>query len=90
MPALVLVGGQDPQDPLANIAGITKVMPNARVVVVRGAGHGAVDHGCTEQLADTFIAEGNLRGARHPLRGQGAADPVRAQPARDLIAALEL
>lgn len=58
VPALVVVGGQDPQDPLANIAGIRAVMPNARIVVVRGAGHGAVNHGCTEDLADAFVVSG--------------------------------
>ena len=62
VPALVVVGGQDPQDPLANVAGITAVMPNARVVVVRGAGHGAVNHGCTERLADTFVQKGTAAG----------------------------
>jgi pimeloyl-ACP methyl ester carboxylesterase len=62
VPALVVVGGQDPQDPLANIAGITNVMPNARVVVVRGGGHGAVNHGCTEGLADAFLIRGTAAG----------------------------
>ena len=62
VPALVLVGGQDPQDPLENIAGITRVMPNAKVVVVRGAGHGAINHGCAERLADTFVQKGSAAG----------------------------
>jgi pimeloyl-ACP methyl ester carboxylesterase len=62
VPALVVVGGQDPQDPLANIAGITDVMPNAKIVVVRGGGHGAVNHGCTEGLADAFLIKGTAAG----------------------------
>jgi len=62
VPAVVVVGGQDPQDPLANVAGITAVMPNARVMVVRGAGHGAVNHGCAERLVDTFVQRGTAAG----------------------------
>ena len=62
VPALVLVGGQDPQDPFENITGITRVMPNAKVVVVRGAGHGAINHGCAESLADRFVQRGTAAG----------------------------
>jgi pimeloyl-ACP methyl ester carboxylesterase len=70
---LVVVGGQDPQDPLENVAGVRDVMPNARVVVVRGAGHGAVNHGCADDLANAFVLSGSADGldtrcaARAPL-----------------------
>jgi pimeloyl-ACP methyl ester carboxylesterase len=73
VPMLVVVGGQDPQDPLENVAGVRDVMPNARVVVVRGAGHGAVNHGCAEDLANAFVLSGSADGldarcaARAPL-----------------------
>jgi len=75
VPALVVVGGQDPQDPLANVAGITAVMPNARVVVVRGAGHGAVNHGCTERLADTFLQKGTTAGLDTRCTGKAPLTP---------------
>ena len=73
VPTLVVVGAQDPQDPLENVAGVRDVMPNARVVVVRGAGHGAVNHGCTADLANAFVLRGSAAGldtrctARAPL-----------------------
>ena len=75
VPALVVVGGQDPQDPLANVAGITAVMQNARVVVVRGAGHGAVNHGCTERLADTFLQRGTVAGLDTRCAGKAPLTP---------------
>jgi hypothetical protein len=59
VPGLVVVGSQDPQDPLANVAGVTSVMPNAKVVLVRGGGHSSVNRGCTERLADTFVQRGS-------------------------------
>jgi pimeloyl-ACP methyl ester carboxylesterase len=62
VPALVMVGAQDPQDPLPNIAGVADVMPNAKIVVVRGAGHGAVNQGCTQSLADAFVVKGTAAG----------------------------
>jgi pimeloyl-ACP methyl ester carboxylesterase len=58
VPALVLVGGQDPQDPLENVAAVTRTMPAARIVVVRGAGHGAINHGCAEALANELVRAG--------------------------------
>ena len=73
VPVLVLVGGADPQDPPANVAGIQQAMPNARVVVARGVGHGAVQYGCLPALANRFLAQGTAAGldvacaARIPL-----------------------
>ena len=75
VPALVVVGGQDPQDPVGNVTGITAVMPNARVVVVRGAGHGAVNHGCTELLADTFVQRGTMAGLDTSCTGRAPLTP---------------
>jgi pimeloyl-ACP methyl ester carboxylesterase len=40
VPALVLVGGADPQDPIDNIAAIRATMPRARILVAPGQGHG--------------------------------------------------
>lgn len=73
VPVLVLVGGADPQDPIGNVAGVEQAMPNARVVVARGIGHGAVQHGCIPALANRFLARGTAAGldaactARIPL-----------------------
>jgi pimeloyl-ACP methyl ester carboxylesterase len=54
-PILFIVGGADPQDPLANVVGAARTMPNSRAVVVPGAGHGAVQLGCMPKLAQQFI-----------------------------------
>jgi len=75
VPALIVVGGQDPQDPLANVAGITTVMPNARVVVVRGGGHGSVNHGCAERLADSFLQRGTAAGLDTRCTGKAPLTP---------------
>jgi pimeloyl-ACP methyl ester carboxylesterase len=75
VPALIIVGGQDPQDPLANVAGVTRVMPNARVVVVRGAGHGAINHGCAERLADRFVQIGTAAGLDTRCAGKAPLEP---------------
>ena len=57
VPTLVLVGGADPKDPIGNIAGITIAMPNARVVVVPGQGHGVAFLGCMPYVIDQFLAQ---------------------------------
>jgi pimeloyl-ACP methyl ester carboxylesterase len=61
-PILFVVGGADPQDPLANVAGAKSAMPNSRTVVVPGAGHGAVQLGCMPKLARQFIDAGSAAG----------------------------
>ncbi|MGL6278535.1 MAG: alpha/beta hydrolase [Gaiella sp.] len=61
-PALVLVGGEDPQDPLANVAGITRVMPNARIAVVRHGGHGVLGVGCSLDLLNAYVLRGSAAG----------------------------
>jgi pimeloyl-ACP methyl ester carboxylesterase len=62
VPALVLVGGEDPQDPLANVAGITRAMPNARIAVVRYGGHGVLGVGCSLDLLNAFVLRGRAAG----------------------------
>ena len=37
-PVLIVVGGSDPQDPLSNVAGAQRELPNSRTVVVPAAG----------------------------------------------------
>ena len=60
-PALALVGGADPQDPIGNIAGIQGVMPNARVVVAPGLGHGVGQYGCLPHLVARLVALDSAR-----------------------------
>ncbi len=61
-PVLLVVGGDDPQDPLANVRGARAVMPQSRTVVVPHAGHGAVQLGCLPRLAHQFIERGTAVG----------------------------
>jgi pimeloyl-ACP methyl ester carboxylesterase len=72
-PVLFLVGGMDPQDPLANVAGAPKTLPNAQILVVPGAGHGAVQHGCVSQVAGRFFLS-------HRLTASDRACAARVEP----------
>ena len=60
-PALALVGGADPQDPIGNIAGLRDVMPNARIVVAPGMGHGVGAYGCLPHLVARLVALGSAK-----------------------------
>ena len=69
-PALLLAGGDDPLDPVANLRGWRRAFANGRLVVVPGAGHGVIDHGCVPTLVARFVARGSAEGldtscARH-------------------------
>ena len=59
MPVLALVGGADPQDPAANIAGLAAAMPKARVVVLPEHGHGVGQYGCLPNLVKLFVDRGS-------------------------------
>ena len=58
-PVLFVVGGNDPQDPLAHVAGARRQLPNSRIVVLPAAGHTAVQLGCMPRVAQQFIERGN-------------------------------
>jgi pimeloyl-ACP methyl ester carboxylesterase len=62
-PVLFLVGGMDPQDPLANVADARRSLPNAQILVVPGAGHGSVQYGCLSGVATRFFTNHRLRAA---------------------------
>jgi pimeloyl-ACP methyl ester carboxylesterase len=62
VPVLLVVGGNDPQDPLANVRGASAAMPNSRTVVVPHAGHGALQLGCLRTLANQFVERGTAVG----------------------------
>ena len=59
VPVLALVGGADPQDPAANIAGLGAAMPKARVVVLPEHGHGVGQYGCLPNLVKLFVDRGS-------------------------------
>ena len=61
-PVLLVVGGADPQDPLANVADAARELPNSRTVVIPGAGHASVQLGCMPALAQLFIEQGSAAG----------------------------
>jgi pimeloyl-ACP methyl ester carboxylesterase len=58
---LLLQGGADPQDPPANVANAVRELPNSRTVIVPGAGHGAIQHGCARALATRFVERGDAK-----------------------------
>jgi pimeloyl-ACP methyl ester carboxylesterase len=61
VPLLALVGGADPQDPIGNLEGLTAALPNARVVVAPGQGHGVGQIGCLPDLVARFVARGSAK-----------------------------
>jgi pimeloyl-ACP methyl ester carboxylesterase len=62
VPVLLIVGGNDPQDPLANVRGAGQAMPASRTVVVPHAGHGALQLGCLPEVAQRFVERGTAVG----------------------------
>ena len=61
-PVLFVVGGADPQDPLANVSRATRELPASRTVVVPAGGHGSVQLGCVPRIAQQFIERGSAAG----------------------------
>lgn len=61
-PILFVVGGNDPQDPAANVAGAAATMPNSRTLVVPYGGHGSVQLGCMPTLAEQFLDAASAAG----------------------------
>ena len=59
---LLVVGGDDPQDPLANVRGASRELPASRTIVVPHAGHVALQLGCASRVAQQFIARGTAAG----------------------------
>jgi pimeloyl-ACP methyl ester carboxylesterase len=62
VPVLLLVGGDDPQDPVANVHSARRELPGSRTVVVPHAGHGAVQLGCLPRLVARFVERGTAAG----------------------------
>lgn len=62
VPTLVLQGGADPKDPPSNSAGVQQAMPNAKVLLAPGQGHGIATLGCVPTLIDRFLERGTATG----------------------------
>jgi pimeloyl-ACP methyl ester carboxylesterase len=62
MPTLLLAGGADPLDPVANLNGWRRAFTNARLVVVPGAGHGVMQVGCVPAVVAQFVSRGSAAG----------------------------
>lgn len=62
VPALLLAGGADPLDPVANLDGWRRAFPNGRLVVVPGGGHGSIEYSCVQSVVARFVAAGSARG----------------------------
>ena len=60
VPVLVLSGATDPVTPAANGDIATKMLGNARHVIVPAHGHGVIARGCVSKLASNFIDNGNF------------------------------
>ena len=59
---LLLAGGADPLDPVANLRGWRRAFPNGRLVVVPGGAHGSIEYGCIQTLVARFVAADTARG----------------------------
>ena len=75
VPVLLVVGGSDPQDPLANVRGARDAMPASRTVVVPHAGHGALQLGCLPRVAQQFVERGTAAGLDTRCVGRYAPPP---------------
>jgi pimeloyl-ACP methyl ester carboxylesterase len=80
VPTLFLVGDLDPQDPYANVAGARRSLPNAHVLVVPGAGHGSVQHGCLPEVARRFLAIRRLTAADRSCARSVPPPPFALRP----------
>jgi pimeloyl-ACP methyl ester carboxylesterase len=60
-PLLLLAGGADPQDPIANFPGLKRAFPNSRAIIVPHYGHTVAQFGCLSGLVSRFVID---RGAK--------------------------
>jgi pimeloyl-ACP methyl ester carboxylesterase len=62
VPALLIVGDADPQDPPGNIADAAVDLPNSRTVIVPDQGHTVGHLGCMPAVIAAFIEAGRAEG----------------------------
>jgi pimeloyl-ACP methyl ester carboxylesterase len=60
-PTLMLNGTDDPATPIASAKAQLPYLTNAKLLVVRGAGHG-VEDACTDRVVIAFLRAGSLQG----------------------------
>jgi pimeloyl-ACP methyl ester carboxylesterase len=55
VPVLALVGGADPQDPVANLSDLRRRFPDSRAVIIPHVGHQFGIGGCVDELLADFV-----------------------------------
>ena len=62
VPVLALVGGADPQDPVANLSDLRRHFPDSRVVTFPHVGHQFGIGGCVAQILADFVERSTTKG----------------------------
>jgi hypothetical protein len=62
VPALALVGGADPQDPVTNLSGLKQHFPDSRTVIFPHIGHQFGIGGCADPIMADFVDRGTTNG----------------------------
>jgi pimeloyl-ACP methyl ester carboxylesterase len=62
VPVLALVGGADPQDPVANLGGLKRHFPDSRTIIFPTVGHSFGIGGCVDQILADFVDRGTTKG----------------------------
>jgi pimeloyl-ACP methyl ester carboxylesterase len=62
VPLLVLAGGADPQDPVANLPGLARHFPDSRTLVFPHIGHEFNIGGCVDPILADFVDRATTRG----------------------------
>jgi pimeloyl-ACP methyl ester carboxylesterase len=80
VPVLFLVGGLDPQDPLANVSDARRSLPNAQILLVPGAGHGSVQLGCLRHVVGRFFTSRRVTAADRSCASAVRPPPFATRP----------
>ena len=62
MPVLALVGGADPQDPVANLSDLKQHFPDSRTMIFPHIGHQFSLGGCLDPILTDFVDRGTTKG----------------------------
>jgi pimeloyl-ACP methyl ester carboxylesterase len=76
VPALAIVGGADPQDPIANLPDLERNFPDSRAVILPRTGHAVDLGGCVDKLLSTFVARATTKGLNTTLCNSQSSEPV--------------
>jgi hypothetical protein len=80
VPALLLSGEEDPQDPPENVAGIEAVYPNSRALFEPYRGHYTVNWSCIAAVVTEFIELGAVDGLQAPCLSKVHPYPFDIRP----------